>query len=297
TLPTSLQRLSCAFNSLTSLPTLPNSLQVIYAAVNNLTSLPSLPNSMYFLNVTSNSVASLPAFLPLGLVYLWVGNNQLTSLPNLPNTIQYFGCDYNGISSIPNLPTSLKYFYCYNNYLTSLPPIPSTLLYLECEDNNLTSLPALPFGLQTLFCDHNNITCFPPFPNSITSSYFNIDPNSYNCLPNYITAMSASDLGVPLCAAGNSNGCPTVTGIEQYANSNEVSLYPNPASSSLQVTFSGNIQNTTLQITDMLGNTVKQVNIKTEKTSIDVSYLAEGIYNISISSNEGVVNKRLVIVR
>jgi hypothetical protein len=33
------------------------------------------------------------------------------------------------------------------------------------------------------------------------------------------------------------------------------------------------------------------------KTSIDASNLNEGVYNINIISNEGVVNKRMVIVR
>ncbi|HEX7412433.1 MAG TPA: choice-of-anchor tandem repeat GloVer-containing protein [Bacteroidia bacterium] len=87
------------------------------------------------------------------------------------------------------------------------------------------------------------------------------------------------------------------TGITKMASSNEVSIYPNPASSSLQVTLSGNIQNTTLQITDMLGNTVKQSILYNPTSIINIADLAEGIYNISISSNEGVVNKRVVIAR
>ncbi|HEX7413564.1 MAG TPA: T9SS type A sorting domain-containing protein [Bacteroidia bacterium] len=74
-------------------------------------------------------------------------------------------------------------------------------------------------------------------------------------------------------------------------------MYPNPNNGSLQVSFSGNIQNTTLQITDMLGNIVKQSILYNPTSIISITDLAEGIYNISISSNEGVVNKRVVIVR
>ncbi|HEX7412635.1 MAG TPA: T9SS type A sorting domain-containing protein [Bacteroidia bacterium] len=92
------------------------------------------------------------------------------------------------------------------------------------------------------------------------------------------------------------SSCAT-TGINQVTSSNEVSIYPNPASSSLQVTFSGNIQNTTLLITDMLGNTVKQFIIHNSELRMDVSDLADGIYNISIVSNEGVINKRVVITK
>ena len=93
-------------------------------------------------------------------------------------------------------------------------------------------------------------------------------------------------------------GIGATTGISQYSNLNtQISVSPNPASSSLQVSLSGNSQGSTLVITDMLGKTVKQENIKTEKTIIDVSDLAEGVYNISLSGSIGIVNKKVVIVK
>ena len=87
-------------------------------------------------------------------------------------------------------------------------------------------------------------------------------------------------------------------GIAQVAGINEeVSIYPNPATTSLQVSFSGNSANSTLVITDMLGNTVKQLSVTTQLTTISVADLNEGVYNISTSSRAGIVNKRVVIVR
>ncbi|HEX7413431.1 MAG TPA: T9SS type A sorting domain-containing protein, partial [Bacteroidia bacterium] len=95
------------------------------------------------------------------------------------------------------------------------------------------------------------------------------------------------------------NSCAT-TSIAQFANSNEVSLYPNPAKDVLNVECLM-VNETTLQITDMLGNIVMQHTYSPpsegQGEAINVADLAEGIYNISISSNEGVVNKRVVIVR
>ncbi|MHB8260605.1 MAG: hypothetical protein ACYDCN_12880 [Bacteroidia bacterium] len=133
--------------------------------------------------------------------------------------------------------TSLTQLICISDSLTSLPAFPSSLTYLYCEDNSLSTLPALSNTLQLLYCDHNNISCFPTFPNSITT--INISSNPYNCLPNYIAAMSAADLAMPLCAAGNSNGCPVATGIQQVAGINEqVTVYPNPASTHLTLTLS-----------------------------------------------------------
>ena len=56
-------------------------------------------------------------------------------------------------------------------------------------------------------------------------------------------------------------------------------------------------ENSTLVITDMLGNTVKQMPFNTQRSTINISDLNEGVYNISISNKDGVVNKRVVIVR
>ncbi|HEX7412698.1 MAG TPA: T9SS type A sorting domain-containing protein [Bacteroidia bacterium] len=76
-----------------------------------------------------------------------------------------------------------------------------------------------------------------------------------------------------------------------------LSIYPNPASTIINVKLKMQDGNTNLVITDMLGNTVKQSIIYNPTSIINIADLAEGIYNISISSNEGVVNKRLVIVK
>ena len=93
--------------------------------------------------------------------------------------------------------------------------------------------------------------------------------------------------------------------IKQNVNSNEqITVYPNPASNSLQVLFSGNGTNTEIIITDMLGNTVKQMPFtlslskgNTQHITLNIADLGEGVYNISITNKEGVANKRVVIVR
>jgi hypothetical protein len=56
-------------------------------------------------------------------------------------------------------------------------------------------------------------------------------------------------------------------------------------------------ESSTLTITDMMGNTVKQSIIYNLKSIINVADLAEGVYNVSITSNEGIINKRIVIVK
>ncbi|MHB8260286.1 MAG: T9SS type A sorting domain-containing protein [Bacteroidia bacterium] len=84
-------------------------------------------------------------------------------------------------------------------------------------------------------------------------------------------------------------------GIEQYAGSNAVSIYPNPNNGSF-VIEPNNATKQTMQVYDVNGKMVLS-QILNSKTTIDANSLNEGVYNISISSNEGIQNKRLVIVR
>ncbi len=85
-------------------------------------------------------------------------------------------------------------------------------------------------------------------------------------------------------------------GIEQFTNNNEqVNIYPNPNNGTFVIEPS-NATKQTMQVYDVNGKMVLSQTIN-GKTNIDAGILNEGVYNISLQSNEGVVNKRLVIVR
>jgi type IX secretion system substrate protein/VCBS repeat protein/FG-GAP repeat protein len=86
-----------------------------------------------------------------------------------------------------------------------------------------------------------------------------------------------------------------IAGIEEYSSNNEISIYPNPNNGSFVIEPSSETKQS-MQVYDVTGKMVLSQTIN-GKTSIDASSLNEGVYNISLQSNEGVVNKRLVIVR
>ncbi|HTA63328.1 MAG TPA: T9SS type A sorting domain-containing protein [Bacteroidia bacterium] len=290
---TSLTYLDCGFNTLTNLPTLPNSLTYLDCNNNSITSLPALPSSLTYLACYTNSLTTLPS-LPNSLNTLDCDNNSLTTLPSLPNSLNTLYCYNNSLTILPVLPNSLTYLGCDNNSLTNLPALPNLLKTLYCYSNSLTSLPALPDSLTTLGCDHNNITCFPTFPNSITTFY--IDPNPYNCFPNYITAMSAADLATPLCAAGNSNGCAIVAGVENFNIQNSTfQIYPNPNNGNFVIETTATTKQM-LQVYDVNAKLILSQTIN-GKTNIDAGNLAAGVYNLSLINSSEVVNKRLVIVK
>ena len=317
---TSLTYLNCGNNSLSSLPSLPNSL--IYLDCSSETfgfsatfsSLPTLPTSLQFLYCQDNIVLTSLPTLPNSIKILWCSDNNLTSLPALPTSLTQLYCVYTYITTLPTLPNSLTWLECSNNRLTSLPTLPNSLTWLNCGSNNLTTLPVLPDSMSSLSCFGNNISCFPTFPRTIIlANNFSIDPNPYNCLPNYISAMLASNSSnsvvsdsvlYPICAAGNTNGC-AVAGIEQYNINNQVMVWPNPANTILNIAIDPSLTlpegERTIVVTDVLGNVLMQQSYSSPSGRsggvIDVSSLMPGVYNLCISTPQGTANKRIVIER
>ncbi len=86
------------------------------------------------------------------------------------------------------------------------------------------------------------------------------------------------------------------TGIKQLAIDNsQINIYPNPNNGSF-IIETKSIEKQNIQVYDITGKMVLSQPIN-GKTSIDGSTLSEGVYNLSIINNKGVVNKKLVIVR
>jgi uncharacterized repeat protein (TIGR01451 family) len=215
-LPNSLFDVFCNSNQLSSLPVLPNSLKYLSCNYNQLTSLPTLPNSLLSLSCYFNQLTSLP-ILPNSLFQIFCKSNQLTSLPVLPNSLTVLNCSYNQLSSLPTLPLSLISIHAENNQLTFLPSLHSNLQRLNCKNNQLTSLPNLP-NLINFNCSNNQISCMPVLPETIINNFqfgipFSISNNPITCLPNYISAMNAQTLAIPLCEVNNLNGCDVASGL------------------------------------------------------------------------------------
>ena len=269
------------------------SITYLDCGTNSLTSLPALPSSLTFLNCGGNPLINLPT-LPTTLTVLYCNNNSLTSLPTLPNGLTYLDCTSNSLSTLPPLPNTLVHLTCFTNSLTTLPSIPNATTYLDCRYNALNILPALPNSLTYLNCGNNNITCFPNFPNSFAAGDFSIDPNPYNCLPNYISVMSAADLAKPLCAAGNSNGCAVATGINQIIYNTQVAVYPNPTSDQFYIETNAT-DKLTVDLFDVNGRHVFSKSVS-DKSNISTATLDNGIYTLTITTADHVTNKKLVIV-
>ena len=223
-LPSNLLLLNCQGNELISLPELSESLQTLYCNNNQIVNMPTFPSNLTFVQCEYNNIV---AFNDLGKIErISCDHNQLKTLPTLPTTLRALYCENNLFTTLPLLPFSLEILNCNNNQIEQLPELPDNLIHLKCSYNKLTHLPYLPSKLESIDCSNNTISCFPKFPNSLVKNkYFksvDLTNNPFNCLPNYVQGMDLVTLSFPLCAEGNTSGCPSAEeGIVGFTSKDE----------------------------------------------------------------------------
>lgn len=89
----------------------------------------------------------------------------------------------------------------------------------------------------------------------------------------------------------------TSTGIQQLVNTNTVSVMPNPATNVVRITFNEN-KNTSIQVIDLNGKVVKSNTVNSvNQTELNVSDLAEGLYIVKVTNDNGVATTKLNVVK
>lgn len=78
--------------------------------------------------------------------------------------------------------------------------------------------------------------------------------------------------------------CDYITGIESINNSNNISIYPNPANDVINVSVAKelDLKNVALTLVDISGRTVLTQTIKSTETTVDINYLQKGVYLLKI---------------
>jgi hypothetical protein len=111
----------------------------------------------------------------------------------------------------------------------------------------------------------------------ITMTAFNIDNN--DSIP---TAHGNSVLYVDNLNFDNL----ITTGITQANETNDITVYPNPASDKLNITVAGNNNETRVKILNALGQQVILQPIFENVTTLDISQFEEGIYFVQVLSGD-----------
>ena len=97
----------------------------------------------------------------------------------------------------------------------------------------------------------------------------------------------------------DSNGCQgksntiiiTITGIDNQFIKNNISVYPNPVTNIVTIESP---RDAVIEITNIQGQLVKTLAATGNKTDIDVSSLANGVYVVEVRTNEGVSVEKFV---
>lgn len=85
-----------------------------------------------------------------------------------------------------------------------------------------------------------------------------------------------------------------VTSVTDVRFNSNIKVYPNPVDDKLNIELI-DFQNTSIKLIDLFGNVVLTQNVKSNKTQIQTSSFAKGLYNLEIISNGKLYNKKVII--
>lgn len=108
----------------------------------------------------------------------------------------------------------------------------------------------------------------------------------------YCLAQSPAD--TTLLYAGTSSGVYVLgfsNEVTETLNKNHINIYPNPANENIIIE---GLQTGKIEIMDINGKFIKNVNVSKTMTSIDISKLSSGVYSIKIITDDGIIIKKLV---
>ncbi len=315
---TTLTKLYCSFNQLTSLDVSANTaLTDLRCNHNQLTALNFSANTaLTDLRCNNNQLITLDVAANAALETFDCGTNQLTALNVSANTaLEFLNCDYNQLTTLNvSANTALTILMCQLNQLTSLDVSANTdLINLICRNNQLTTLDlsantALSFlgcsgnqltsldvsantVLNYLWCNNNQLTTLN-VKNGNNSNFSNLNFDARNnpnliCIQVDNVAYSTSNWTQIDATASFSENCST--GINENFLSLATSVYPKPTKG--QIYFSGK---TNVHLTNVTGQIImdrKNVN------TLDLSDQPTGIYFLICTNNNGQVTERSKIVK
>ena len=261
-------------------------LETLYCWDNNLTSL----------DVSNNTV----------LTKLGCGNNQLTSL-DVSKNIELFDldCSQNQLTSLDvSNNAALVLLYCSENQLTSLDVTNNIALGgLLCNDNQLTNLDVTNCTrLAGLSCGGNLITSLDISNNQqlFTIGWF-FSGLSISNMPSLCEVCVWEDFNIADVVTRMENNpnayfttdCST-TGITDYQDNYNFTLYPNPAEDILYLE-TDNINNATIEIYTVTGKKIYSRKFESNYEEIDVSDFSKGIYLIKVQQAEEVYVGKVVV--
>jgi polyhydroxybutyrate depolymerase len=142
----------------------------------------------------------------------------------------------------------------------------------------------------------HQIPSAPPVPTSYGNGNTNEDFTAAKEIWRFFNRYNLDSLGVIFPNGTEGGGCMS-TGIanNKSAEDKTISIYPNPSNGKFTLYVEG-VENTTVQVINLLGAVVFETKVSEQYTKIDLSTDAKGIYFYKVSSAAGVVKSGKVII-
>ncbi len=140
--------------------------------------------------------------------------------------------------------------------------------------------------------DDNNAIATDNFGNAYIAGDFAVNP--------FIVGTDSFTLtGTELFFVAKYNCSGTTVSNSEIRNPNfEITIYPNPATNNLTITFAEPQKNTTIKILNLLGETVnsEQLIVNSKSATIDVSDVAQGMYFVQITDEtKNSITKKIIV--
>jgi len=204
-------------------------------------------------------------------------------------------CQNQSISNLTGLEyfTNLTLLNCSANSISSLDVSYNlNLIGLFANDVLITELDVTLNTALTQLTGLNNVLRSLNVANGNNSNIVNFDfvnnPN-LTCIEVDDVAYSTTNWTVDIDAiASFSTNCSTTTGIKRLTNKINLSVYPNPVTSQLNIETAATIES--IAIYDLLGKLIQTENT----THFSVQNLENGVYLLKIKTNKGLVSKQFI---
>ena len=149
---------------------------------------------------------------------------------------------------------------------------------------------------QIILCTITDTFYFTTLSSYIGSYPFYYMPGYYDEAPCVYPQLSSGPLPHPYVIGHIDIEVGTVSTNELQQNQNILKLSPNPASSQVILHWKGNDNiEVPIQIYDISGKLVKEINMNNRIEKINVSDFENGLYIVKLQTGKGVFSNRLLI--
>lgn len=123
------------------------------------------------------------------------------------------------------------------------------------------------------------------------------NPGVYTACLKCNNAPSVCIVCANITVPGNYTGTTSTVGIEEQTNEKQFIIYPNPFTLTTTLNFSEQQTNTTIKITDILGNEIKTINFTGKQFLIDRAEMKSGIYFVQTTDEKKHISNKKIILQ